>query len=217
MSPPASKEFCKAFGANLGDGEFAYLPTKPWMAASEETRLAADAGAILAAADLGVEPPELVWLSVSTVDPKLLDGAAIPHFTRGSIKGIAHPEKGYVGIMGNLSPGEAAEVAAHETFHIRPERKHQDTTQGKEQEERRARAYGARVGKLLADNFLLKASPKIYRIDDRPKGNPYLHERALPGDIVIGLDLKDDRAAYVNISHTRFSPTWASYTEGALT
>jgi hypothetical protein len=111
-----------------------------------DVRLAVDVACKVAADDLGIEPPRVLWF-VPESSAGAFGGPGVASFTRPeATRGIAHRHAHAIAINGKLSPADALESAAHECCHLK-----QPSSRYPEDEELQALAYGEKVRRWLVD------------------------------------------------------------------
>lgn len=100
----------------------------------------------VAAANLGIDPPKLVWFDFAPAGKRIaqLEADEIPAFQCGPVRGKATQALKTIAVSARQRAADVVETVAHETYHV-----------ARGGDEDAAVSYGQRVREILADTDLL--------------------------------------------------------------
>ncbi|MGD0167638.1 MAG: hypothetical protein ABSC51_10210 [Gaiellaceae bacterium] len=172
-----------------------------------DVRLAVDVACKVAADDLGIEPPRVLWFVPESSSVGGGGGPGVVSFSRSEAsRGIAHRDAHAIAVNGELSPADALETAAHECCHLK-----QPGSRYAEDEELEALAYGEKVRGWLVNRSPAdghESTPKeLHYFDGFPYNLKTLAGVAEHADVLFAEDSAGKRTLYTNRG-SKAMPQW---------
>lgn len=163
---------------------------------------AARTAMLAAAIDLAVKRrPRLLFFESVAHGPEL-EALGVLTFKHPAVLGLAHLGHHAIAVAADLSAEDAAEVAAHETFHL---------ATGRHGSEADALRYGLKIRTALDPVMAFvkeRFEPRMHELDYPPGRDRVLAGVAAPADLLRAPGMRGALPrAYVNVG-SRWSPCW---------